>query len=57
MLICATLRTTISTGTKNRAFGLLQFKANSNPKRIQFQRLKMLPRLTINGREVVDNEM
>jgi len=34
MLICATLRTTISTGTKNRAFGLLQknpIKAKTNP--------------------------
>jgi len=28
MLTCATLRTAISTGTKNRAFGLLQNKPN-----------------------------
>ena len=52
MLICASLRTAISTGTKNRAFGLLQNK----PKQTQpvvnlsnlFQSQKILLRLTMN---------
>jgi hypothetical protein len=37
MLICATLRTAISTGTKNRVFGPHQYKPNSNPTQTQFK--------------------
>jgi len=57
MLICAILRTAISTGTKNRAFGLLQnkpnqtqFKPKTNPikankmsKQTQFQPKRSRP--------------
>jgi hypothetical protein len=37
MLICASLRTSISTGTKNRIFVLRQFKLADAPVADQFQ--------------------
>jgi hypothetical protein len=45
MLICVTLRTAISTGTKNRAFGSRQNKLADVTVAGQFQRQKMLFRL------------